>query len=131
MSEEVISMEEFNRSIESKDISVEDQEDWDWAVNNSLRVMKEADNFVRLRLLLVNIAEDTLHAIKDMGGEDDLEGIKDDLRLAIDSGIRVFENPTACPHCSGELILTNPSYINPVMQDTCRKRVAVRLGKKQ
>jgi len=102
MSAEAISMEEFNRSIESKDISVKDQEDWDWAVNNSLRVMKEADNFVRLRLLLVNIAEDTLHTIREQGGEDDLEGIKDDLRLAIDSGIRVFENPTTCPNCSGE-----------------------------
>ena len=102
MSAEVISMEEFNRSIESKDVSVKDQEDWDWAVNNSLRVMKEADNFVRLRLLLVNIAEDTLHAIREQGGEDDLEGIKDDLRLAIDSGIRIFENPTTCSHCSGE-----------------------------
>ena len=102
MSAEVISMEEFNRSIESKDISVEDQEDWDSAVDNSLRVMKEDDNFARRRLLLMNIAEDTLHAIKDMGGEDDLEGIKDDLRLAIDSGIRVFENPTTCSHCSGE-----------------------------
>ena len=102
MSAEVISMEEFNRSIESKDISVEDQEDWDWAVDNSLRVMKEADNFVRLRLLLLNIAEDTLHAIREQGGEDDLEGIKDDLRKAIDVGIHVFENPTTCPHCSEE-----------------------------
>ena len=102
MSAEVISMKEFNRSIESRDVAVEEQEDWDWAVDNSLRVMKEADNFVRLRLLLVNIAEDTLHAIREQGGEDDLEGIKDDLRLAIDSGIRVFENPTTCPHCSGE-----------------------------
>jgi len=102
MSAEVISMEEFNRPIESKDISVEDQEDWDWAVNNSPRVMKEADNFIRLRMLLQNIAEDTLHAIREQGGEDDLEGVKDDLRLAIDYGIRIFENPPTCPHCSGE-----------------------------
>ena len=102
MSAEVISMEEFNKSIESKDVSVEDQEDWDWAVDNSLRVMKEADNFIRLRMLLQNIAEDTLHAIREQGGEDDLEGVKDDLRLAIDYGIRIFENPTTCSHCSGE-----------------------------
>jgi uncharacterized protein (DUF1697 family) len=102
MSAEVISMEEFNRPIESKDISVEDQEDWDWAVNNSPRVMKEADNFIRLRMLLQNIAEDTLHAIREQGGEDDLEGVKDDLRLAIDYGIRIFENPPTCPHCFGE-----------------------------
>jgi len=102
MSAEVISMEEFNRSVESRDSSAEDIEDWNWAVDNSLRVMKEADNFVRLRMLLQNIAEDTLHAIREQGGEDDLEDIKDDLRLAIDYGIRIFENPTTCPHCSGE-----------------------------
>ena len=102
MSAEVISMEEFNNSIESKDVSVEDQEDWDWAVDNSLRVMKEADNFVRLRMLLQNIAEDTLHSVRHQGGEDDLEGIKQDLRKAINFGIQVFENPTTCPNCSGE-----------------------------
>jgi hypothetical protein len=102
MSAEVISMEEFNRSVESRDSSAEDIEDWNWAVDNSLRVMKEADNFIRLRMLLQNIAEDTLHAIREQGGEDDLEGVKDDLRLAIDYGIRIFENPTTCPHCSGE-----------------------------
>ena len=102
MSAEVISMEEFNRSVESRDSSAEDIEDWNWAVDNSLSVMKEADNFIRLRMLLQNIAEDTLHAIREQGGEDDLEGVKDDLRLAIDYGIRIFENPTTCPHCSGE-----------------------------
>ena len=102
MSAEVISMEEFNKSIESKDVSVEDQEDWDWAVDNSLRVMKEADNFIRLRMLLQNIAEDTLHSVRYQGGEDDLEGIKQDLRKAINFGIQVFENPTTCPNCSGE-----------------------------
>ena len=100
MSAEVISMEEFNKSIESKDVSVEDQEDWDWAVDNSLRVMKEADNFVRLRMLLQNIAEDTLRSVRDQGGEDDLEAIKQDLRQAIDFGIQVFEDPDyVCPKC--------------------------------
>ena len=102
MSAEVISMEEFNQSTEGIDVSVEDQEDWDWAVDNSGRVMEEADNFPRLRMLLQNIAEDTLRSVRNQGGEDDLEGIKNDLRRAIDVGIHVFENPTTCPHCSGE-----------------------------
>jgi len=102
MSAEVISMEEFNQSTEGIDVSVEDQEDWNWAVDNSGRVMEEADNFPRLRMLLQNIAEDTLRSVRDQGGEDDLEGIKNDLRRAIDVGIHVFENPTTCPHCSGE-----------------------------
>jgi hypothetical protein len=100
MSAEVISMEEFNRSVESRDSSAEDIEDWNWAVDNSLRVMKEADNFVRLRMLLQNIAEDTLHSVRYQGGEDDLEGIKQDLRQAIDFGIQVFEDPDyVCPKC--------------------------------
>ena len=102
MSAEVISMEEFNQSIEGIDVSVEDQEDWNWAVDNSGRVMEEADNFPRLRMLLQNIAEDTLRSVRNQGGEDDLAGIKKDLRRAIDCGIYVFENPTSCPTCSGE-----------------------------
>jgi hypothetical protein len=84
MSAEVISMEEFNQSTEGIDVSVEDQEDWNWDVDNSGRVMEEADNFPRLRMLLQNIAEDTLRSIRNQGGEDDLEGVKKDLRRAID-----------------------------------------------
>jgi hypothetical protein len=61
--------------------------------------MEEADNFVRLRMLLQNIAEDTLLSVRDQGGEDDLEGIKNDLRRAIDVGIHVFENHHICPKC--------------------------------
>ena len=104
MSAEVISMEEFNDSkIERMSPYGDEQftKDFEWAQEQSHEAVHIAGNTIRVLLLIHHLVEDTLLHCEGLP-EDAMASIKEGFKEYVDSGINSFENPTTCPHCSGE-----------------------------
>ena len=104
MSAEVISMEEFNDSkIERMSPYGDEQftKDFEWAQEQSHEAVHLAGNTIRVLLLIHHLVEDTLLHCEGLP-EDAMASIKEGFKEYVDSGINSFENPTTCPHCSGE-----------------------------
>ena len=104
MSAEVISMEEFNDSKIERMSPYEDEQftkDFEWAQEQSHEAVHLAGNTIRVLLLIHHLVEDTLLHCEGLP-EDAMADIKEGFKEYVDSGINSFENPTTCPHCSGE-----------------------------
>ena len=91
MSGEVISMEEFNASVQPNIV----QQDWEWAVDKSFECIKEADNSQKIEMLISHLADDLVRIVEEVSGE---KYPVSNLYDAISRGL----NLDTCEHCSGQ-----------------------------
>ena len=91
MSGEVISMEEFNASVQPNIV----QQDWEWAVDKSFECINESPNIQSIEMLISHLADDLVRIVEEISGE---KYPVSNLYDAISRGL----NLGTCEHCSGE-----------------------------